>query len=252
MFTGHRKPGLFGLLGQPSTNSYRDLLRRGRSEKHQRLASSRLRRLSHLHRPLPPLLALQSTYPLPRRRWRSREERSRVPTELLKRSEARRLEAQRRLGQQQQYNRWVRDLFQQEGRKLLAVTGSQARPVRHFMAQPRPGYQLHYSGYQTTPLWVYAAGLRAHLSPLAVDRRWWRRLQRRVGQPRPRSFWSGYAKAGQRLLQRERWLQLRLERYPLELLRRRFDRSLEMAERQLLVADPQAIRDSRLPNFWNK
>lgn len=252
MFTGHRKPGLFGALGQPHTNSYQELLRRGRREQGQRLGSSRLRRLSHLRRPLPPELALSATHPLRRRRWRSVEQRRLAPRELLKRSEARRMQERRSFGQEQEYHRWVREIFGKEGKELLKVAGGRRRLMRHFAAQPRPNYQLHYTAHRPTPLWVYAAGLRPHLAPLAADRRWWRRLQRREGRTQPRSFWSGYARAGQRLLRRERWLQLRLERYPLELLRRRFGRSLEMADRHLLVADPQRWSDEEAPRFWNK
>lgn len=171
MFSGHRRPGLFGALGQPPTNSYRELMQRGRSEQFQRLGSSRLRRLSHLHRPLPPQLALTNSYPLPRRRWRSREERKLVPTELLKRSEARRLQQQREFGRTQELQRWIQSLFGKDGRELLKVGQGRERLVRHFAAQPYPGYQLHYAGHYTTPLWVYAAGLRPHLTPLAADQR---------------------------------------------------------------------------------
>lgn len=171
---------------------------------------------------------------------------------LLKRSEARRIQEQRNFGKLQEYNRWVQSIFTVDGKALLKVEWGRRRMQRHFSAQPRRGYQLHYTTHGSMPLWIYAAGLRPHLAPLAVDRRWWRRLQRREQQPRPRSFWGGYLRAGQRLLRRERWLQLRLERYPLELLRRRFGRSLEMAEQQLLVADPQAPEDPSLPRFWNK
>lgn len=252
MFTGHRKPGSFGFLGQPPTNSYAELLRRGRPREGQRLGASRLRRLSHLRRPLPPELALTGSHPLQRRRWRSLEQRRLVPRELLKRSEARRMQQQRSFGQLQEYHRWVREIFGKEGKELLTVEGGRRRLRRHFALQPRPNFQLHYAAHRPTPLWVYAAGLRPHLAPLAADLGWWRRLQRREGQRQPRSFWSGYVKAGQRLLRRERWLQLRLERYPLELLRRRFRRSLEMAERQVLVADPQPEGDSQPPRFWNK
>lgn len=250
MFTGHRKPGSFGFLGQLPTNSYRLLLRRGRLQQQQRLGSSRLWRLSHLRRPLPPELALGGSYPLPRRRWRSRLQRQRVPRELLKRSEARRLQEQRGHGQDKAYQRWVREIFGKEGQELLKVGGGRRWRRRHFAAQPRPNYQLHYPSHRSTPLWVYAAGLRPHLVPLATDRRWWRRSPATGG--RPHSFWSGYVRASQRLLRRERWLQLRLERYPLELLRRRFSRSLEMADRHLLVADPPVAETADRPRFWSK
>lgn len=68
MLTGHRRPGSFGSLALNPTNSYRALLRRGRSREGRRLASSRLRRLSHLRRPLPPELAFSTSFALPRRR----------------------------------------------------------------------------------------------------------------------------------------------------------------------------------------
>lgn len=107
MFMGHRRPGVFGALGSAhSTGSYRHLLLRGRGEDGQRLGSSRLWRLSHLRRPLPPELALATTHPLPRHRWRSRHRRQLMaPRQLLKRSEALRMQQRRSLGQQRSYQR---------------------------------------------------------------------------------------------------------------------------------------------------
>ena len=45
---------------------------------------------------------------------------------------------------------------------------------------------------------------------------------------------------------------MRLERYPLELLRRRFERSLEMANNGLLVPDARDLSEGAYPRFWNK
>ena len=253
MLMGHRQPGQFGLAGQRSS-SYTELLRVGETQQLRRLGSSRLRHRSHLKNPLPPLLGMAATHPVVRRRWRSVLLRQTLSAgQLLKRSETRRQSLRRDFGQQQQYNRWVREIFGQEGKQLLPVESGRRRPHRHFMSQPRRGYQLHYSAYRPTPLWVYAAGLRPHLAPLAADRRWWGKLQQGRGQKtRPRRFWTGYVRANQRLLRRERWLQMRLERYPLELLRRRFERSLEMANNGLLVPDARDLSEGAYPRFWNK
>lgn len=182
MLMGHRQPGQFGLAGQRSS-SYGELLRAGETQQQRRFGPSRLRRRSHLKNPLPPMLGMAATHPVARRRWRSSLLRQSLSAgKLLKRSETRRQSLRRDFGQQQQYNRWVQDIFGQEGKELLSVESGRRRPHRHFSAQPRRGYQLHYSAYRPTPLWVYAAGLRPHLAPLAADRRWWGKLQRGRGQ----------------------------------------------------------------------
>lgn len=45
---------------------------------------------------------------------------------------------------------------------------------------------------------------------------------------------------------------MRLERYPLELLRQRFERSLGMANNNLLMPDAQHLWEKGYPRFWNK
>jgi hypothetical protein len=169
MLKGHRLPGTLGFRAEGDNQA--TLLLGGEKQQQQRLGSSRLRRHSHLKKTTPPPLSLELTHPLAQRRWRSRLLRQQLPIHLslLKRFEAQRQNRQREFSQQQAYQRWVKDIFGQEGRQLLAVAAGRHRRHRHFAAQPLPNHQLHYPAYRSTPLWIYSAGFRHHLPPLAVE-----------------------------------------------------------------------------------